>query len=116
MVMENVTILIIIGIMIVVFLRAKKTQYALSVIPFVFVPGTHLLGLYFAQRLDFGMGFTVHQISVGIDILALVVGCLLLGLLSHNILSKKSRSVFLVMGGLFNLLLTWILILNTIQT
>lgn len=115
MVMENVAILVIIGIMIVVFLRAKRPQYALSVIPFLFVPGIHLLGLYVADDLAKGMDFTAHQISVGVDILALVVGCLLLGLLSHNILSRKSRSVFLIMGGLFNLLLTWILILDTIQ-
>jgi len=111
--MECVAILLLIGIMIFSFLRARRYSFAIAISPLTAVPAMHLMGFILSKHIsNLFSHLSTTDIHVGIDILAAVLCCLLLGIFSHYFTSKKTRSTFLVLSSVFELLLTWVLIYN----
>lgn len=117
MITESVSIIAITVCIILVFLRAKRAGYAISVIPLLLVPSMHLLvtGVLFATR-------SVHYPLPGVvmlafaDIAALAVSCALVVLLSSRIKSKKNKQLYVLLTIGYNVILTCAYVYQTLET
>ena len=76
---ESVAIIAILLCIVVVFVRSGHADYAISIIPILIVPATHIAGLPLAQLLQ--KTVLVSQLYVTrcfIDIIGLAIACLLI--------------------------------------
>ncbi len=64
--------------MVVVFMRAKKKDYALAVLPLTLVPFAHIISGVISRFLDSLIFLSFTQIRVLIDLTAALFSCLLL--------------------------------------
>ncbi len=115
MIVECIAIIFIILCIVIVFLRAKRTSYALAVLPLLIVPVLHILAIYCSRTFSLLFSLDRNLVMIGIDALGLIAACLLLGLASGNISSKKSRFYYLILTGAFLVILSWVLIANNLK-
>ena len=110
---ECFAILVIMIIMIFSCLRARKYYFAIAISPLSVVPFFHLAGYLLSPPVaKLFASYSATTVHVGIDIFAAMLSCLLLGIFGHYFTSKKIRSTFLILSGIFTLAITWILILH----
>lgn len=114
MVVESLAIILIIFSVIVVFLRAKKKSYAIAVLPLTFVPFLHLAGFYTRKYLSGMINADSNMILSVIDIIALVFSCIFIGIMSGKIKSKAARNTYIIISGLFLIVLVCIFISDSI--
>lgn len=114
MLVECVAIVLVILLMAFSFLRAKRKDYAFTTLPLLVLPLMHIFSMLLAKPLHGMFSLDAGGIIVAIDATALVASCIILGAVSHRISSKKARSVYLTICGIFVVVLTWVLIANTI--
>ena len=115
MLVECLAIVVVILLLSFVFLRSGRKDYALTTLPLMLLPTVHVItSLLLASPLNGAFSLDTGGITVAIDATSLVVSCVLLGLFSHQITSKKARNFYLVISILFVVVLTWVLIANAI--
>ena len=107
-------IVIVLLAMVVVFMRAKKKEYALAVLPLTLVPFAHIVSGVIARLIDPLIPLNFIELRVLIDLTAALFSCLLLGFSSRGITEKRSRRLFTIFCAGFTILLTWVLIYNTL--
>ncbi len=116
MVVECITTAAIILLIVFVFLRAGRGNYALAVLPLAIVPVVHVIVIwcarYFAQLLSTRVGLVI----LWVDLLALVISCILYGVFVNAISSKGSRKTYLICCGGFSLIFTFLLIRGVVDT
>ena len=115
MIVECIAIIFGIVCMVFVFLRAKKTSYALSIIPLMIVPALHIIAMYCSKLFANMFDLDRNLVMIAIDVLGLIASCLLLGLASGNFSSKKSRASYLLVTGAFLVILSWVLVANNLR-
>lgn len=116
MVIECATIVLIIAMISFIFLRTKRVKFALVTLPLMTVPVLHLLGqaitYFFLQKSDYSLQVMV---ILSCDILGLLAGALLLGmLLQQNVPVKKARISFAMIGATFMVVLSIVLMTSLI--
>ena len=116
MVVECVTIVLIILLVSAIFLRARRKDYAFTTFPLLILPLMHILSLLFAPPLARSFSQEVSGVIVAIDAAALVVSCIVLGVVSNTIPMKKSRNIYLIVCGVFVVILTWVLIADVLAS
>lgn len=115
MIIECSTIVLIIAMISFIFLRTKRVKYALVTLPLITVPLMHLLGQAAAYFLIEKNDVTVKVITIlSFDILGLLVGALLLGILLHNLPVKKARISFAIVAAVFMVTLSIVLMTSLI--
>ncbi len=115
MVIECSTIVLIIAMISFIFLRTKREKYALVTLPLITVPIMHLLGQAIVYFLIAENDITVKIITImSFDILGLLVGALLLGMLLHNLPVKKARISFSMVAAVFMVSLSIVLMTSLI--
>ena len=115
MVVECLSICIIILLISFVFFRARKPEYALLTGILLIVPAVHFLGEIFGRHLAFAMGVGFSPLLVALDAAALTMSCVLVGLFSGKLESKRQRKGFLVLACSYSMILTWVLIFNVVS-
>ncbi len=108
-------IVIVLLAMVVVFMRAKKKEYALAVLPLTLVPFMHIVSGVLARFLDPILFLNFTEIRILIDLTAALFSCLLLGFSSRGISEKRSRRLLTIFCAGFIILLTWVLIYNVLS-
>lgn len=108
-------IVIVLLAMVVVFMRAKKKEYALAVLPLTLVPFVHIFSGVCARFLDSFIFLNFTEIRILIDLTAALFSCLLLGFSSRGIAEKRNRRLFTIFCAGFTILLTWVLIYNILS-
>lgn len=108
-------IVIVLLAMVVVFMRARKKEYALAVLPLTLVPFAHIVSGVMARFLDSLIPLSFAGIRILIDLTAALFSCLLLGFSSRGIAEKRSRRLFTIFCAGFTILLTWVLVYNTLS-
>ncbi len=115
MVIECATIVLIIAMISFIFLRTKRINYAFVTLPLLTIPLMHLLGqaiVYFVtEKLDHLINVTI---ILSCDVLGLLVGALLLGILLHKIPAKKAQVSFAVVAAVFMVALSIVLMTSLI--
>ena len=99
----------------IVFMRKGKREYAVAVLPLVLVPLMHIFSGVLANALAIPLQLTASEIRVIFDITAGLVGCVLIGLFALNIKGKRTRIAFMISCSGFIIILTWVLIMNTLM-
>ena len=108
---ECCALLILILTIFFLYLRMKKKEMALTILPLIGVPLTHILALLCASRLAALLSVDVHTFVTVLDIIGLAVSTLLCGSLS-SAYGKRARWTYFIIVGLFNGTLTCVLLLN----
>ncbi len=112
MVIECISILIIISALVLAFLRAHRKKYAFSIIPLIILPAMNLISYPLSAYLSYAFGILEEQTRNSIIVAALVVSCIALGMMSSNFSIKKNRHAYIIICGVYTLILSLIFILK----
>lgn len=105
-------IVIVLGSMFVVFMRARKREYAFAIIPLVLLPLVHIFSGLLARLLAAALPFGPSDLRRAIDVSGGLVACLLIGWTARHIQGKRTRMMFAVCCTSFLIILTLVLVLG----
>ncbi len=114
MVTECVAILLIVLFIEFILVRTKHIDYAVSVMPTLIVPSTHLLAVF--TMFATGKLFLISRpeiVLAFVDIISLSITCALFALFSFKIKSKKTRHIYLWTMVGYSIILTSAFIYQT---
>lgn len=108
---------IILGVMSLVFWRSKKNGYALAVLPMAIPPLVHMFSGILARGLELTLPFaSPFQTRIVIDLIAAIVSCVLIGIISQFIYeTKKGKTIFVICCSIFIVIFSGILITTTMS-
>lgn len=107
MYIECICICMILLAMAVISLRRGKKDWALLVLPLLFVPAATLVSGGLLRVISFPNTSVALQSQIIFILCALIAACLLLGLASLRLRSLHLRLTFLIVSGGFTVTLTW---------
>lgn len=106
---ESICIVLILGIISIMFVRAHHKKYALATAPLIILPALHALSFLTNDMFHIVLS---AQVRTGIDILGLALAAAMLGICSAKMQSRRSRVGYLLVCGCFTTALAIIFILN----
>ena len=113
MLVESICIILIIAILMFIFLRSGRKEYAILATPLLLLPGIHTLANIVNELISSTVFTTALIIS---DIFGTALAAVSFGIASViNIKSKKSRFAYLVVCGGFTFVLEIIFLLNYLK-
>ncbi|MCM1328350.1 MAG: hypothetical protein NC253_02830 [Ruminococcus sp.] len=115
MVVECVTIFGLIFVVAVMYIRAKKRNYALATVPLLILPAANVLAYAFSGGIAGLLSIDRFIAYSAIDIVAAVVSSCLVGLMSGKFGKKSVRGAYIAMSLIFNIVLAAILIYNMFE-
>ena len=109
--------LILMGAMAFAFLRAKKSEYILAVIPLGVPAASYIISGVCARWLDWLLAFaTSSQIRIFLDLGAALVACVLIGFAASGIPGeKRNRLLYCLCGTLFVIIFSGLLIMSSVM-
>ena len=112
-IVECFAILLIIGAMILIYMRAGKKEMAIAMLPIVFVPFMHIVawGINLAIK---GNIMVQSNAYIVLDLVGLAVAAVTAGICSSKF-KKKIAVVYVSVVMLFSIALTAILIINNLN-
>lgn len=105
MLVEAVSMLMIFAVMVFIFLRAKKKNHAIAIMPLLILPFVHTVMSLFGSHM------TIDILAIA-DVVALAVSVCLMGLLSNVFKKGKARFLYLLICGGFTTLICIIFVFN----
>lgn len=114
MLVECISIIMVILMVAFIFLRSHRKDYAITTLPLLVLPMMHILSLALSRHLTGMFSLNAQGIMVALDATALVISCTVLGFFSNRIPVRKARNAYLVICGVFVVILTWVLIADTL--
>ncbi|MCL2013839.1 MAG: hypothetical protein FWG69_02495 [Oscillospiraceae bacterium] len=109
MMFESVAILIVLALVSIIFMRAKKYGYVFCTIPLGIVPLANILLVLLKEHIKVGVNISDFHYSVTM-IVTLALCCLLLGFMSGVFRLKSNRILFMSISSAFVVTLTLIYI------
>ncbi len=97
-----------------IFLRKEKGNYAMAILPLIFVPVAHLASGWAYKAMESFLTVNYPVFVFTIDIIALVIACLFFGISSTALDTRKARLVYCIMCGGFSALFTFALLKDII--
>ena len=115
MIVECIAIILVILCTSFIFFRTKRKDYAFAVLPLTIVPIIHFITYYVVN-----FSFAVLKANSGkilpmADITALVLSCVIVGIMSGNLKSKTAKKSYIAISVLFLIGLVWIFIFDTLS-
>ena len=112
-IIECLAILLIIGAMVLIYLRAGKKKMAISAIPIAFVPLMHFFA--WVANISMNNGIIINSYAyIVFDLIGLTATAVMAGICSSKF-SKKFAAGYLSVVILFSVALCAILIINNLQ-
>lgn len=109
MLVESICIILILAIMVIVFLRAKRKDFALATAPLLIVPLFHTLSNILGDLLHIALSVNIKAAA---DVVGLSIAVAAIGFISAAMSTKKSRLAYIVVAGGFTAVITIIFIFN----
>lgn len=109
------SIVIVLGAMFFVFMRAGKKEYAVAILPLLIVPLMHIVSGPVARWFSHFLPLTSVEIRVALDLTAGLISCLLIGVSSRRITASRSRTVFSFFCSGFIIILALVLVINVLM-
>lgn len=110
------SIVIVLIVMMLVFMRAEKTSYAVATGPLLILPLAYVVSGRVASWLALVFPMTAIDLRIIINVVASLAACLLIGFTAQRIAEKRSRRAFIICCTGFILLLTLALVINLMNT
>ncbi len=112
---ESSSIIAIVLLMGYFYLRAGRKNYAMVVFPLAIVPATYLLAYYLTPYLSDLLSLQKNWLFIGIMLAGLIFATLITFHFSRKIESKSSRKIFISIIPFFNLALTILYFIDTLD-
>ncbi len=112
---ESGSIIAIILLMGYFYMRAGRKNYALNVFALAIVPATYLVAYYATPYISNLFSLPANRIFLGLMLGGLIVATVLAFNFSRNIKSDSSRKLFIIIIPVFNLILTVIYLMYTLE-
>lgn len=109
MLVESIAIIVIFAVMIFIFLRAGKKNYAIAASPLIVVPLFQIIANILNEIWGKQVNADIKSITV---VVGLAIAMVMLGLLSNVVGGKKPRAVYLMICSGFTIALTIIYLCN----
>lgn len=109
MLVESICIILILSIMIFVFLRSGRKDYAISTSPLLIVPFFHTVSNLIYDLFSVSINVNVKAI---VDVLGLAIAVAIIGFIAGQHKTKASRVGYLIICAGFTTVLTIIFIYN----
>lgn len=116
MLVECLTIFGLIFVVVIMYIRAKKRNYALATVPLLVLPAANILAYVFSGGLATLLSIDKFIAYSSIDVVAVVISSCLVGLMSGKFSKKAVRGAYITMSLIFNIVLAAILIYNMFET
>ncbi len=115
MIFECSAIILVILILSVLIVRSgNRSGWGVAVLPLLLVPAGHIAGNWMIVPLSRLIPLGIPAIGIGFELFTLAVTCLLLGLISSKMKTKRARLAYLIVCGGFSVLLTCVLIVRMV--
>ena len=111
MIVECLVIFAIIFAILIIFLRTNK-EHAFETVPLLILPGTNILANFFSDVISRFLPFDPFIICAVLNIIAVIVSSLLVGICSLKFKTKSNKITYASMCIIFNIVLASILIVN----
>lgn len=116
MVVECWAILAILLMMVYLFISRGKASVAGAILPLLLLPAIHLIGGPLSRLGgNYLPAIPTALIHVGLDVLAVVISCSIIGGLSRSIARRSTRNGYVLLCCGFTVILAWVLIFNTVH-
>lgn len=108
-------IVVILVLMMVIFMRSDRKQYAIAIIPLIILPLVHIFSRIISLPIATITPLNRDEIRIIVNVVAGLVSCLLLGVSTRGVEGKTSRRAMFVVCSAFILILTIALVANMIN-
>ena len=101
-------------IMAITFFRTKRPKWAWATLPLILVPATQFVMAFLVTDL-FGFSPSAYSRLV-VAVVTVAISCAWIGIAANNFKSKTTKSTYIGITNLFNVLLAAIVIHNILYT
>lgn len=115
MIVESFAIAALIFVVVILYLRSGKRDYAFATIPFLILPLANVLSYMVSGRLAGVLPADRFTVYAAIDVVAVVISSCLVGAMSGKFGKKSTRAAYMTMSLIFNIVLAAILIFDMFE-
>ena len=112
MLVESMVIFGLIFAVAVIYLRRKKARYAVATVPLLLLPFMNIIANFLGDKLSNLLKMEYFVVYSFLNLLAVVISCLIIGICSVKFSRKSTRVAYVAMSLIFNIALASILIFN----
>ena len=115
MIVESFAIAGLIFVVVILYLRSKKRDYAFATIPFLILPLANVLAYTVSGRIAEHLPADKFTVYAAIDVIAVVISSCFVGAMSDKFGKKSTRAAYMIMSLIFNIVLAAILIFDMFE-
>ena len=115
MVVESISISVIIFLILLIFIREKRLEYAKTAGILLILPGSYLISFFISFAFNRFFDLNRNDIVLIGSIIGLIASCLLIGFIAYKIKKNNLRLLYCLTNGVFILVLGLIMIFDTIS-
>lgn len=116
MLIECTAIFLIISAVSLMYVRAKKKNYALATVPLLILPLANILAFTASGKLAGILPMDKFTVYAAINIIAVIASSCLVGVMSYKFPKKSTKTAYVIMSLIFNIILAAILVYNMFET
>ena len=113
--LECSAIFCLIFVVVIMYIRSGKKDYAFATVPLLVLPMINVLAYLSSGKLSTLLPMDKFTVYAAINIIAVIVSSCLVGIMSGKFKKKSNRMAYIVMSLIFNIILAAILIYNMFQ-
>ena len=115
MLVECTAIFCLILVVILMYMRAKKKDYAFATMPLLILPLINILAYMLSGKLSSLLPMDKFTVYSALNIVAVVISSCLVGVMSAKFKKKSNKTAYVVMSLIFNIVLAAILVYNMFE-
>lgn len=112
MLFECIAIFCLIFVVVIMYIRSEKKDYALATIPLLILPLINIIAYLSSGKLSLVLPMDKFTVYTAINIIAVIMSSCLVGIMSAKFKRKPTKIAYIVMSLVFNVILAAILIYN----
>lgn len=116
MLVESLAIFGLIFAVVILYIRAKKSNYSLATAPLLILPLANVLANMFSDELAALLSIDTFIVYAAINVLGAVISSCLVGIMSAKFGRRSVRAAYAVMSLVFNIILAAIFVYNMFET
>lgn len=115
MIFECAAIFCLIFVVVIMYIRSHKKDYALATVPLLILPLVNVLSYLLSGKISLLLPMDKFTVYAAINIIAVIASSCTVGIMSSKFKRKATKSAYIVMSLIFNIVLAAILIYNMFQ-
>ncbi len=115
MLVECMVIFGLIFVVMIMYVRTEKKQYALATVPLLILPFANIVAYFISDALALILPWEKFTAYAAVNIVAVIVSSMLIGRFTLKFKRKSTRAAYVVMSLVFNIVLASILVYNMFE-